>query len=238
MTAEAAKNDWEYFDKIYCISLKDRIDRQAEAKIQFGKVGLSDKVEFVIVPKHPHNCEEGIYDSHLACLKSAIQAGAGNVVIFEDDILFDRFSPARLKNCIDFLSANPDWNALFFGCLVSSSKRTQNESVLKIKYRCLAHAYALNRRFAETIIKTPWREIPYDDMLSKHSKNFYAIYPSFAFQSNSRTDNNRNVRLDKIRRWCGGLWRIQKINEFYHRHLIAVIATHIILIVIILKWIL
>ena len=221
---------WDYFDKIYCISLNEREDRRAAAKIQFSNVGLLDKVEFVIVKKHPHNCEQGIFESHMTCIKKGIQANANNNVIFEDDILFERFNPTSLKNCIDFLSANPRWNILFFGCLVSGSERTGNKSVLKIKYSTLAHAYVLNAKFAQSLIKIPWQEIAYDDMLRNLVDGFYAIYPSFSFQSNYRSDNERYVRLDKFRRLCGGLWRIQKLNEFYHRHRIIVIALHIIVI--------
>jgi len=38
---------WEFFDRVYCISLVNRTDRRAEAQKQFEKVGLQDKVEFV-----------------------------------------------------------------------------------------------------------------------------------------------------------------------------------------------
>ena len=229
---------WEYFDKFYCISIEDRADRRAAAKVQFEKVGLADKVEFVIVQKHPLNCEEGIYISHMACIKKGLQAGADNIVIFEDDIVFDRFSQAGLKNCVDFLSGTDHWKALFFGCLIANSKKTVNRSVLQIKYRSLAHGYVLNRQFAEALIKTQWQGTPYDDVLKNWSDHFYAAYPAFAFQSNSRTDNSRNMGLDRFRRLFGGLRRIQKWNEFYHRHKLPVITVHVIILLIILKLVL
>jgi len=171
----------------------------------------------------------------MACIKKGLQAGADNIVIFEDDILFDRFSPAGLKNCVDFLSGTDHWNALFFGCLVSNSKQTENRSVLQIKYRCLAHGYVLNRQFAESLIKTQWQGAPYDEVLKNWPDHFYAAYPSFAFQSNSRTDNSRKMGLDRIRRLFGGLGRIQKWNEFYHRHKLPVITAHVIILLIIFK---
>lgn len=226
---------WKYFDKFYCISIEERADRRADAKVQFKKVGLADKVEFVIVRKHPHNCEEGIYNSHMACIKRGLQAGADTIVIFEDDILFDRFSPAGLKNCINFLSGTDHWNALFFGCLVSDSKKTENKSVLRVKYRCLAHGYVLNRQFAKLLVTIPWQEIPYDYLLNSFAKGYYSVYPSFAFQSSSRTDNDKKMGLDRFRRLFGGLRRIQKWNEFYHRYKILVITAHIILLLIILN---
>lgn len=237
MEPNTATEYWDFFDKIYCISLEERADRRKEVKIQFDRVGLSFKVEFYIAPKHPDDCEEGIYNSHVACIKKGIQAGASRMVIFEDDVRFERFDPANLKNCIDFLSSHPCWNALFFGCLVSGSKKIHSRSVVKVKYRSLAHAYVLNRRFAEILAATPWQETAFDALLKELQEEFYAIYPSFAFQSNSPTSNERYWLLDRFRRLCGGLHRIQKWNEFYSRHKIPIIALHLMLLTF-LFWIL
>ncbi len=237
MEADTVTSYWECFDKMYCISLKERPDRRNQAEIPFDKVGLSPKVEFFIAQKHPYDCEEGIYNSHLACLKKGLQAGANRMVIFEDDIQFERLDPLGLKNCIDFLSSNSHWNALFFGCLVSGRQKTRNKSVLKIKYRSLAHAYVLNRPFAETLAAKPWQKIAFDAMLNSSQKEFYAIYPSFAFQSNSATNNDRYLLLDKFRRLCGGLRRIQKWNELYLRYRTIIIGFHLILIFVIMLWV-
>ena len=238
METGASSNYWDYFDKIFCITLAERPDRQESAKIQFSKVGLAGKVEFFVVNRHPHNCEQGIYESHLTCVQKGIEAGAARIVIFEDDILFDRFSSPGLKSCIDFLSLHSDWNALFFGCLVSSSKRTWNKSILKVRYRSLSHAYVLNRGFAEVLVKRPWQGLAYDEFLDSVNESFYAIYPSFAFQSNSPSDNSKYLQLDKFRRLCGGLQRIQKGNEWFFHHIKGIIAFHIVLILIAVLWIL
>jgi GR25 family glycosyltransferase involved in LPS biosynthesis len=229
---------WDYFDKIYCISLAQRTDRHAAAKRQFEHVGLTGKVEFIIVGRHPHNRMQGNYESHMACMQKALQAGAETIAIFEDDILFEGFRPTQLKNGIDFLAANPDCDILFFGCLVSGSRKTANNSMRKIKFRCLTHGYALPRRYAEELVKIPWRGIAFDDMLRDLAAGFYAIYPAFAFQSNAASDNDSCRRLERLRRLWGGLRRIQKANEFYHRHKIMVIAVHIVLVLIFLKLVL
>jgi hypothetical protein len=59
-------------------------------------------------------------------------------------------------------------------------------------------------------------------------QGLYACYPSFAFQSNAASDNYRLRRLDRFRRWCGGLRRIQKLNEFWHRHRTLLLMLHIV----------
>jgi GR25 family glycosyltransferase involved in LPS biosynthesis len=229
-------NYWEYFDKIYCISLDERSDRREAAEAQFDKTGLLDRVEFHIVKKHPHDSEEGIYESHMACIKNGLQTGAEKIVIFEDDVIFDGFSPERLKQCIDFMRDTPDWQAFFFGCLVSGSRKTHRKGVLKIEYRSLAHAYVLNRGFAESLVKKPWRQIAFDTELKSVKDGFYAAFPSFAFQGSSPTGNSKYLGLDKFRRLCGGLQRIQKRNELFHRYRSVFIVLHILFILLIVFW--
>ena len=224
---------WEFFDKIYCVSVDERADRRDEARTQFQKVGLLDRVEFVIVKKDPVSSEQGIYESHINCLKKGIRADASNIMIFEDDVVFERFSVENLRRAIEFLSTDADWNAIFWGCLVSKSRKTKNKSVLEVRYRSLTHACVLNRKFAEIMVKAPWQGIAYDAMLKSFEHGLYTIYPSFAFQNNLPSDNYEHLFLDKFRRLCGGLKSIQKLNELYHRNRCLVIALHFLVILIV-----
>lgn len=225
---------WGFFDRIYCISLDEREDRRQEAERQFRAVGLTGGVEFVIVKKHPVDNERGIYESHLECFRRGIAADARNMLVFEDDIVFERFSTEVLSDCVRFMSSHDDWKLFFFGCLTSGSRKTANASVLSVRYRSLTHAYAVQRRFAESLLRRSWRQRPYDAVLSSLSDEYFAAYPSFAFQSNARTDNMRLDKLDRWRRRCGGLARIQKLDEFYHRNRRMVIGVHVFLIMVLL----
>ena len=221
--------DWHVFDKVYCISLDERTDRREEAQAQFAKVGLLENVEFVVVPKHPTDCEQGIYESHLTCMNKGIAAGARHILIFEDDVCFDRFNPHLLDRCANFMATASQWHILFLGCMVKGSRAVDDTSIRQIRYRSLTHAYAIRRSFAEFIVQQhPWHGVPYDDFLRDlKDDQFFAIYPMFAFQSNSRSDNERYLPLDRFRRFCGGLMRLQKNNEFYHRYKWLIIAVHV-----------
>jgi len=222
---------WEYFDKIYCISLTERTDRREEANAQFAGVGLSNSVEFVVVDKHPVDCEQGIYESHLLCMKKGLEAGAGTILIFEDDIYFSRFNPETLGEAIDFISTAPNWNILFLGCMVKRSQMTPNRSVRKIRFRSLCHAYVVNAAFAKRLVTIPCQKVPFDDMLRDLEDDaLYAVCPAFAFQSDSRSDNQRYLPLDRFRRLCGGLCCVQKMNEFYHLNRGIVIGIHVIVV--------
>ncbi len=226
---------WSGIDKIYCISLANRLDRQKEASTQFAGVGLADRVEFVIVEKHPDDCERGIYESHQLCIRQGLDAGARRILIFEDDIIFDRVTPERLARITAFLNTHESWHMLLLGGLVNRSEPTDHPSIRRVRYRSLTHAYVVHRRLAEDIVRRPWKKVPYDDFLKQlKDPETYALYPSIAFQSDSRSDNERYLPLDRFRRWCGGLKKIQQRNEFYHSHRWLVIGTHVVAILLLL----
>lgn len=226
MSQGIASDSWSFFDSIHCISLKDRPDRRAQAAAQFTQVGLADRVKFLCVDRHSTDSEQGIYESHMACIRKGLDEGALRILVFEDDVIFERFSPARLDAALGFLRQQSDWDVFFLGCLARKSWATESSAVRKVDYRCLAHAYALNRSFAEQLVKKPWSGIPFDCML-RDTDGLFVCYPSFAFQSDAPSDNLRHRKLDQFRRLFGGLRRIQKVNEWYNCHKATLVALHL-----------
>ena len=228
MKQEALANGWDFFDRIYCITLKERTDRREKVLRQFDTLGIAGRVQFMIAGRHPTDSEQGIYESHIACLRDAIETGARRMVIFEDDVVFERYDSDRFDEGIAFLRTHSDWAILFLGCLVKRSRPTDVPMIRQIKYRCLTHAYAINQPCARRVVEKPWQKIPYDVMLSRlnETETAFAICPTFAFQSDAASDNDRRRALDRFRRMCGGLRRIQKVNEWYHRNTVWVIVLH------------
>ena len=210
-------DSWAFFDKIYCISLDSRPDRTEQARIQFAGVGVLPRVEFVIVTKHSTNREEGIYNSHMSCLKKGLKDNARRILIFEDDVFFRRFDDHVLRVACSSLDSVGTWNGLFLGCITDGSRKDKETKLARITYRCLAHAYALNAPFASQIIQQQWRGIPFDELLRRHGKEFYALSPMCAFQGLAGSDN-QTVVIDRVRRLFGGLPFIQKANEFYQNN--------------------
>lgn len=229
----AAAGPWSFFDRIYCISLKSRTDRRLTAQAQFAAVGLAGAVQFVLVDKHPHDSEQGIYESHQLCMKMGLAAAARRMLIFEDDVVFHRFSPALIENMIGFMRADSDWQVFFLGCLVNRSEMTRFPSVVRVDFRSLSHAYAVTADCARELVeKHPWSGIAFDAMLRDlQSEQKYALYPGIAFQSNAASDNDRYLPLDRFRRFCGGLTHIQRGNEFYQRYKRLIITAHLLVLV-------
>ena len=227
-------NGWDFFNRLYCISLQEREDRRRSALNEFSKVGLADRVEFVIGERHSHHFEQEVYESHMMCLRKGLEAGAKNIVVFEDDVEFDRFDPERLRSCTEFLSQHPEWKVLLLGALIRSSRKTTNPCVQKVRYQSLSHAYALNRHYAETLAYEPWQGIVNDTLFRPLVNDVYAIYPMCAVQKNFTSDNYKYPKLALFRRLLGGLKRIQKAFEFYHRHKFGIYFVQAIVILLVL----
>jgi len=221
---------WNFFDRIYCISLVSREDRRRAAAKAFASVGLQDKVEFVLVQPLPANIEQGMYESHMTCLRKGLQAGAHHILVFEDDVTFDGFDEENFREGLKFLLDHPSWKVLLLGALICSSRKTTNPHIQRVRYQSLAHAYAVNRPYAETLAYQPWQGIVIDEIFRPLRDGIYAIYPMFAFQNDFPSDNDpKYKRLERFRSLCGGLKRIQQLNEFYHRHKASIILVHLLL---------
>jgi hypothetical protein len=227
--SETPSGGWHFFDAAYCISLASRPDRRATAAKQFKAVGLQDRVEFVIVEEHPTDNEQGIFESHLLCMAKGLAAGARRILIFEDDIVFRGYGLRKLMQITTFLSQNDRCRLFFLGCLVSGSQPASSPGILEVDYRALTHAYVIESSLARELATQKWQQKPFDVVLAEVPEEKFAHYPSFAFQSNSPSDNARLKKLERIRRLCGGLGFIQKMNERYYRHKGIILAGHLLL---------
>jgi hypothetical protein len=219
---------WDFFDKIYCITLASRPDRTHEATQQFATVGLMDRVTFHVTEKDSEHPARGIYHSHVACLTKGLASGARHILVFEDDILFQGFSEPTLREACAFLAQQPRWDAFFLGCLIGRSSVTECRKLTRVQYRCLAHAYCLSASFADRIVREPWRDTPFDDFLRHRHGIYFALSPMCAFQGKSLSDN-RTVVIERLRTLCGGLAFIQRCNEFFHNNKKVIFLVHILL---------
>ncbi len=216
---------WAFFERIYCISLEVRSDRRRLAREQFAGVGLLERVEFVRVREHPSDRARGIFESHQLCLDQGLTAGARRILIFEDDVFFHGFDPARLQRACQALSGLPRWDAFFLGCITRGMQRTADPALSRIRYRCLSHGYAVSEDFARRLVRERWQGIPYDTLMKERASRCYALSPMCAFQGLAGSDN-QTVAIDRLRRICGGLPFIQRVSEFYQQHKLPLLLSH------------
>jgi glycosyl transferase family 25 len=111
------------FDQVRIINLVDRPDRRREIIEQLGRIGgMAPNISFYDAqrPKSdggfPSMGARGCFESHLAVLRSARDAGVRSLLILEDDVDFTRDGPSRLAGIMAELFARP-WD-FFYGAHV------------------------------------------------------------------------------------------------------------------------
>ena len=75
----------ETFDAIYCINLKESVDRKKSFSNQMQEIGLLNKIVFFEAIQDSQNGHMGCLQSHRSIVKIALKNKHKNVLIFEDD---------------------------------------------------------------------------------------------------------------------------------------------------------
>lgn len=100
--------DWSFVDAVFCISLATRDDRMRHAAVPFHSLGLCRHVVFDRPDPDPRSGVAGCWEAHRTVALLARALGATRVLVFEDDVLFDRpVTPQRLRAVAAALDALP-----------------------------------------------------------------------------------------------------------------------------------
>jgi hypothetical protein len=196
--AAAGALDWSFLDAAYCISLKTRDDRVAQAAAEFHRVGLCRRVTFYRPDKHPTNGFIGSWMSHREVAIHALERGCGRTLICEDDVLFTRrIRPATLRAIKRALRALPsDWTLFFLGHWPLAAYFVRH-NVLRTSSAC-SHSYIASPRLLRWLRDHPWgapgvqfSRIAGKGVDSAYAKlpGAYALFPMLAIQRVSPSDN-------------------------------------------------
>lgn len=174
------KNPFDFFDKIFYINLDHRTDRKMFMEEQFIKFNIkAERFSAINLTKEQNDdmLKRGcnFYDeprpeyapriksctiSHLTVLFRSKMMDYDNVLILEDDALFEDDIINDLTNCVNDLK-NLQWDMFYLGCNpLEFFKETENLG--RVIRTTTNHAYAINRRM-------------YDYILT--NANFFKTYP-------------------------------------------------------------
>jgi hypothetical protein len=200
--------DWSFLDAVFCISLKTRDDRVAQAAEEFHRAGLCRHVLFYRPTKHPQKGIIGSWESHRAVAQAGLARGAKQVLVFEDDVLFTRDVRRRdldnIRRGLDGLP--PDWMIFHLGHWPLRAWPVARH-VLKTSSAC-AHAYIASERLMAWLDARPWGspDTPMRAIVGKALDaafaalpGTYALFPMIAIQRVSASDNF-NMRGKPIRK--------------------------------------
>ncbi len=192
--------DWSFLDAVYCISLKTRDDRAAQAAAEFHKAGLCRRVLFYRPDKHPQNGFIGGWASHRAVAMHARAHGSERTLIFEDDVLFTRrLRPRVLRSIGRALDDLPSgWMIFFLGHWPLRAYPVRH-NVLRTSSAC-SHAYIASPRLLQWLADHPWSTTGIErsriagkgvDSAYARLPGTYAFFPMIALQRVGQSDNFR-----------------------------------------------
>jgi len=153
----------DFFDEVYYINLDSRSDRRELFEKRAAEQGI-EAIRFSAITPDDYTGFPGDEDderrrfkygcslSHIAIYKEVKQKGLTNVLIFEDDCVFEDNFKDRLQASIDDLK-NIKWDMFYLGGDVTDYcdpiTNTLN-SVKKGSVYC-THAYAINNSFFDRV---------------------------------------------------------------------------------------
>ena len=194
---------FDFIEKVVYINLAKRTDRRDHMEHFIQMFG--DKV----IRFEAIECVQGILGagkSHIAVLEMAIENNWKNVLILEDDVVWN--IKEESINCFKKLTKN-DFDALLLG----GSRSAYEEDTFKLIKSCGAHAYIVNnhyfqtllRNFKESIILYEQTNCDYHYHFDEHWKllmpqdNWFLITPNLVYQHDGYSDIIKQFRTDKSR---------------------------------------
>jgi len=155
-------NSFDFFDKIYCISLPESKNRKNTVSENFKKLDILDRVifDFVLPPPDKVKCcilpgKLGCSLSNLKMFFNAFESGANNFLVFEDDVKLNKNSneiQKLLKKSIQQLPE--DWDIFYLGGKPTKKiKRFDNNLVTIDSPMLCTYAYAFNRKAAKGYVE-------------------------------------------------------------------------------------
>lgn len=196
-----------YFDQIYCVNLdhrKDRIERfdirikNATGDTITGNDATITRFSAIdgskLDPATYDNWSvgaEGCRRSHRDILIDARENGYESILIFEDDVVFNKNFKEKLN---EFMEKVPkDWHMLYFGGNHQMKPQPLMPPVYKIR-AYTTHAYAVKRTLYDHIINVINKcDCPVDVAYCNHihakpELNTYGCFPNIAWQEEGYSD--------------------------------------------------
>jgi glycosyl transferase family 25 len=134
------KKDWDFIDKVIYINLENRKDRREQIENELSKIP-SDKIIRLdaVYDEHGHL---GCSQSHIKALEMAIEGQWKNVLIVEDDAMWNSYDKGY-KRLNELIKQNPAYDVITLGNVGASFDKTTG----RLESAQTATAYLVNNHY-------------------------------------------------------------------------------------------
>jgi glycosyl transferase family 25 len=198
----------EYFDKIYYLNLERRPDRNKECIDELNKYGIIAE-RFNAIDAKEKNLVPwmGCLLSNLEIIKEAKSKGFKNILILEDDVVFNDNFEVELKEYIIQIPKN--WDMLYLSGNHNEHSGYNVDKISKNIIKCYltysTHSFAINESMYDIIIEylSNNQIKPVDVIYTDIQKicNAYSFFPGITTQrigfsdiENKVVDNQKYIR--------------------------------------------
>ena len=185
-------------DHIYCLSAENSKRRP----IVQQRLIDAQMTPFTFYPAimDKSNPTKGCYLSHNAIWRHALDNGYSRILIFEDDVIFNRQLTTEDYQDIKYIIDTKQWMVFFLGHLPLTMKETSNKRVFLVHSLC-THAYIINCSYIPYLLSFNYKKLTPIlqgiDGLLMYQSNCYALYPMICIQ-----DNTMISQIDNIYKLC------------------------------------
>ena len=208
---------------IYCINLKERLDRRKNVKQEFNKIDIQpSNVIFLDFHLHKKGGRYGCYDSHMKVWNDFYTNHPDKemCIIFEDDFEVTENSKLYLKKAISFIEKNKDKvDILFlhdnFIKYSENKNKDKNKNYIINKYFIngygfLTHVYIVTRKYIKLILDKNENHLPkpngihfdidinFNQKSILYSEDIYYCKKSVFIQNNLFESDNDDRILKRI----------------------------------------
>ncbi len=213
---------FDAFDQVRIINLRERADRRAGVEKELARIGFADiapPVSFYFAER-PRPVPAGEYApkgsliSHREVIREALRAGAGSLLVIEDDVFFTD-PPAGAVDAVLAAMARTDWDIIYFGRLSAEGEAGEGPLVRCRKGVIGGQFYGMTRSYMEGVLDFldslgkpergmgEVRPVYRDGAFGLYAERNpgvrqYLAEPNLALQRSSRTDLHRLAAYDRI----------------------------------------
>lgn len=199
MTPQLGKRDLNsFFAHKVCVNLDRRPERWARMRERFAKHKITDVLRFSAIEGDrltiPSSWQGsvgayGCLKSNVSIIHMAREERWPNVLIFEDDVLFDDDLDRKFPEFIAQLP--PDWDMVLFGGLHRIEPVRVRENLLKLSFTSSTYAYAVRDTVYSDFLEIQsagQRPVDVNNRLLQERFNCYCFAPNLAWVESGHSD--------------------------------------------------
>jgi GR25 family glycosyltransferase involved in LPS biosynthesis len=188
----------QLFTHTVCLNLDRRPERWRRMQQRFARHGISNVVRFSAIDGERVDLPErwqasagayGCLQSNLAVVRQARDEGWPDVLLLEDDVVFDDALNARLPQLM--AQVPPDWDMLFFGGMHRGEPLRVRENVLKLTASTSTYAYAVRNTVYSAFLHAhadSSEPIDVRNRVLQERLNCYCFFPHLAWVDGGLSD--------------------------------------------------